>query len=197
MTMRSEPSSPNVTGAVRSLPRTRQRARRTPFRVMISAPFGIDRIVCFLKTVPTVHLPFLTLRSFCHALVLDVEGQRFIDRRMIDTKQELSPTPDWYYLHGAWVVRCEPVPDVVADIGVRCQNFDPVSPHWSEQSSKVAQFGLPPFERMSESFRLPSTISPFEMFSRLSAARMIPSAVPIIMTCVPCDVIMCHAPRPP
>src|SRR5262249_27684450 len=58
--MRSAPSLPTVSSAVRVLPlRSFQRARRSPLRVMISAPVGRGLVTCFRKTVPTIHLPFL------------------------------------------------------------------------------------------------------------------------------------------
>src|SRR5258708_4556091 len=57
--MRSLPSSPTVSGAVRVLlRRSFHRAWRSPLRTKISAPGGRGLVVCFLNTVPTVHLPF-------------------------------------------------------------------------------------------------------------------------------------------
>ena len=54
--MRSAPSFPVVTGAVLVFPfPSRQRARRSPLRVMISAPGGSGRVTVFLKT--TSHCP--------------------------------------------------------------------------------------------------------------------------------------------
>ena len=55
VTIRSEPSCPVVTFAVRVLPFFGfHRAYRWPLLVKSSAPTGSGRVVCFLKTVPIV-----------------------------------------------------------------------------------------------------------------------------------------------
>src|SRR5262245_9866510 len=53
--MRSDPSLPVVSGAVRVLlvRRLFHRAKRSPLRTKISAPGGKGRVVCFLKPLPT------------------------------------------------------------------------------------------------------------------------------------------------
>jgi hypothetical protein len=50
--MRAVPSAPVVSGAVRTFPRTFQRANRTPPLVTTSAPGGSGRVVVFLNTLP-------------------------------------------------------------------------------------------------------------------------------------------------
>ncbi|MFO0851837.1 MAG: hypothetical protein U0871_25220 [Gemmataceae bacterium] len=52
VTIRAAPSAPVVSGAVRTFPRTRHRANRSPCRSTTSAPAGTGRVVVFRNTVP-------------------------------------------------------------------------------------------------------------------------------------------------
>ena len=88
MMMRSLPSFPTVSGAVRVLPlRSFHRAKRSPLRMMISAPGRHGFVTVFLNTVPMLHLPFLfalTLLGFVSLAPLGhrvlTVGERFAGR---------------------------------------------------------------------------------------------------------------------
>ena len=54
VTIRSEPSRPIVSFAVRDLPLIFQQTKRCPPRIKTSAPAGIGRVTVFLKMAPSV-----------------------------------------------------------------------------------------------------------------------------------------------
>src|SRR5262245_42374933 len=87
--MRSVPSCPTVSAAVRVLPRRSfQRAKRAPLRVKISAPGGRGLVTCFLNTVPTVHLPFgFRPAPFAAALVPGLEKYGCVQNERSRTEQ--------------------------------------------------------------------------------------------------------------